>query len=105
MSTLQSRSSRSCANRFSMSMAYLITAIADRLHRIAGALRTLMCGAMLVLATHNALAALGNQRPKHDEPDLLLRIIAQHVVLQPSDTVDSNDQRFAVQCPNGYVPA
>jgi len=104
MSTFASRTVKSSAYIASTWIAYLISAIAYRRYRIVGALGTLMCAALLAVGADNARAALDSPRPKHEEPDLLLRIIAQHVVLRPSASQGSNNQRFTVQCPNGHVP-
>src|SRR5215218_4065662 len=34
----------------------------------------------------------------------LLRIVALHAVMRPSDSNSNDEQRFTVQCPAGYVP-
>jgi hypothetical protein len=50
------------------------------------------------------LLVLAFTQPVHAQSTPLLRIVATHAVLRPSDAHDNDEQRYKVQCPAGHVP-
>src|SRR5439155_9350856 len=67
-------------------------------------LATVLCAAIVALGCSSANAVPTGGPAKHDEPDPLIRVIGQHIVLGAAEGQLNTEQRFTIQCPVNYVP-